>query len=1824
MKWKVVFLVLILMSSFAGSKMGSEENCESSLVQYCIPRRGVQEFSDGEIVMVERPVEVSLDDEYCSVLGMSYNCFIKRGLSEGFLTFQKGDALIMYDIPGEQPFGKLNAVEGFCKERGDDQENGMKSFVYEGIFEGMDLRYTFLHHKVLEEIVIEKFRGIQIVQQFSIENVWLSEKEGGIYFYHKKTGRLVFFIPPPVMYEEGNPGVRCYNIHYEVNPAGDKYIIRKVIDKEGLTWLKDPERVYPVVIDSTTEGGISDPWEESGLLPYGQYFKNVNEYVSPTCGSLTVKQTDLYLPGRGMDLVVSRVYTTPQLFTIDDGFQPLEEDPPWKIANGWRFDFPAIADNYLYLWDGRMYKLEWGNDPPECPYWCFPPLEPEEQVFNNHKGDHFRLIKHVDGTYTLYLKDGRVLEFSSSGDIQSITDIHGNQILFSGNTITDTVGRVVTVSASGVSYGQRYVNYTIQYVDYNPLLTGVTDCMGRVTHYYYEHANKWLLTKVVYPTQGYTEYTHAMKERRICNETCHVWNKDCHEVADCYQQMYQFRVVTQKVYADTLVKVRSFTYVEDWENTLESTEKTKDELYYVQSETHFTISNGKIKSRTVTDFNGNQKEKVTYTYNAQGEIILNKYYKGETDEVTYQEFSQYDEWGNQVYSRNSLGYEGYASYYNTSSEGAFTDYSGNVVQLFSNQFYTNSTSDIYNKIAGTCTVQGGSTIETYYLYDSTGNMIESKDIFQGESYLVYYGLFDENGQIVFPFTSDTPTDDAILRIASLPTLNPVLKSETHSVSEHSGYNNTGYWKGKYFWAYWLHGRGLDVEDGFDRVGPFTHYPGTEGYLNYNLWISGRAQYVKTNYRVYENLSPSGCSYRLNDGSWTQITSNLGNGTTQITIPKESVLQDNILEFQESGSYKTRFQWALFIPVQSEPETYYKYFQYDDYGNLVAATNCYGTTLFEYDQGHQSAHLTAVIDPLGNRISCVYDEAGNITSITDGNGCTYHYEYDLLNRLTKKINPDLTEREAVYDDVNNIVTIYDELDHFMKKYFDGLGRITKTEYAGLYTEEYTYNYLGKVETRVNPTGAVYTYEYDILGRVTKSANPDGTFAQWIYNDLENTCEVYDENSNKKEYTYNWTGNLLSVKEYINQSYYLTEYKYDESGNVAEITDAKGNSTVYKYNMFGIERIVYPNMSEEHFTYDCIGNVVQKTHGNKTINYHYNIASQLVEIEYLNSSVTFTYDANGNRVSMVDPVSSTVYVYDPRNRLVSETKTIDGSDYTTSYVYDAASNIVSIIYPDGTVVNQNYDDLNRVTSVEGYAQFSWNESSQLQHIAYQNGVTTNYTYDVRSRPIQIVTAKNGGDLLNLSYIYDATGNILQIEDTPNGQLKEQQDYTYDPLHRLTTAVGGPQGDFYSLSYVYDSTGNRIQLNNTVYTYNEMNELLTQEGNTNCIYTYDEYGNCTTKTDGGTIWEYYYDDETRLLSVKENGQVTEQYVYDGDGKRIKKIGSDSVRIYIYSGLKVLYEMNTATQMDAVYIHGPAGRIAKKVNDITEYYHTDHLGSTRLTTSENGVIVTEVQYKPFGEQVNATEEQYTFTGKELDDTGFYYYGARYYDPETGRFLTRDPLQGERGAPQTLNRYVYCLNNPLKYIDPAGTDPKETVEEIFQRMQNVDPATYAELQKQVDSEAMTALEALKVIMELLGYKIDERSSTDEVLKVIVEGGLVLSFGIDNTIAEWGTIDPETSTIKINFGKSGKVADMALIALHEVCHAVLGGKHGDQHYEHQFIYSVQYSYASALKSIGVEVSEAYRNHLWVEAHQHDRSFFNEVPIPDIVERWFPYIEPVLA
>jgi RHS repeat-associated protein len=177
--------------------------------------------------------------------------------------------------------------------------------------------------------------------------------------------------------------------------------------------------------------------------------------------------------------------------------------------------------------------------------------------------------------------------------------------------------------------------------------------------------------------------------------------------------------------------------------------------------------------------------------------------------------------------------------------------------------------------------------------------------------------------------------------------------------------------------------------------------------------------------------------------------------------------------------------------------------------------------------------------------------------------------------------------------------------------------------------------------------------------------------------------------------------------------------------------------------------------------------------------------------------------------------------------------------------------------------------------------------------------------------------------------------------------------------------------------------------------------------------------------------YDYDNRATSITgESSTVTN--IYDYSGQRIKKTAGSSTTIYIGK----LYECNNG--VCTKHIFAGSTRIAsKKITDTdTLYYHTDHLGSSTVITKQDGTIAQETYYYPFGEtRYNSGDAtNYKYTGQEEDpETGLYYYGARYYDPIIGRFITADSIVPEPFNPQALNRYSYVLNNPLKYVDPTG-----------------------------------------------------------------------------------------------------------------------------------------------------------------------------------------------
>src|SRR3989338_1782108 len=201
-----------------------------------------------------------------------------------------------------------------------------------------------------------------------------------------------------------------------------------------------------------------------------------------------------------------------------------------------------------------------------------------------------------------------------------------------------------------------------------------------------------------------------------------------------------------------------------------------------------------------------------------------------------------------------------------------------------------------------------------------------------------------------------------------------------------------------------------------------------------------------------------------------------------------------------------------------------------------------------------------------------------------------------------------------------------------------------------------------------------------------------------------------------------------------------------------------------------------------------------------------------------------------------------------------------------------------------------------------------------------------------------------------------------------------------------------------------------------------------------TYDSNGNLVNDSK----LYYEYNSLNQLVRVKElNGRVLEEYSYDAAGQRIKKVTYNhdgfNIKVY-YVDENYVRIINNSGIFDTKYFYHNGQLVARQdpEGDVY-YYHPDHLGSTNLVTDALKPVVEETTYLPFGGIFEGGSSRFTFTGKEKDYSGLMYYGARYYSPFLRRFTQPDTVIQNVYDPQSLNRYSYARNNPLKYVDPSG-----------------------------------------------------------------------------------------------------------------------------------------------------------------------------------------------
>jgi len=199
----------------------------------------------------------------------------------------------------------------------------------------------------------------------------------------------------------------------------------------------------------------------------------------------------------------------------------------------------------------------------------------------------------------------------------------------------------------------------------------------------------------------------------------------------------------------------------------------------------------------------------------------------------------------------------------------------------------------------------------------------------------------------------------------------------------------------------------------------------------------------------------------------------------------------------------------------------------------------------------------------------------------------------------------------------------------------------------------------------------------------------------------------------------------------------------------------------------------------------------------------------------------------------------------------------------------------------------------------------------------------------------------------------------------------------------------------------------------------------------FTYDENGNLISKTDATGTTTYTYDARNRLIAMNGPG-VTATFTYDALGRRNSKTVNGVSSQSLHDGADIVQEVSGGA-VGATYLRGlNVDEPFVRQSSGAEYYHTDALGSVLALSNSSGVTATSYTYEPFGKNSTsgASSNPFQFTGRENDGTGLYYYRARYYNPQVGRFLNEDPLRFGGGD---VNLHSYANNNPINLTDPSG-----------------------------------------------------------------------------------------------------------------------------------------------------------------------------------------------
>ncbi|HKT27469.1 RHS repeat-associated core domain-containing protein [Dyella sp.] len=697
--------------------------------------------------------------------------------------------------------------------------------------------------------------------------------------------------------------------------------------------------------------------------------------------------------------------------------------------------------------------------------------------------------------------------------------------------------------------------------------------------------------------------------------------------------------------------------------------------------------------------------------------------------------------------------------------------------------------------------------------------------------------------------------------------------------------------------------------------------------------------------------------------------------------------------------------------------------------------------------------------------------GELIAMQEGEGRSWLWLRDEQLRVTGQRSPGSDFIGYAYSEDGLATHCIDAHGRVTVLEHDALGHVIKRTTPPGTTTHYGHDRNGYLIAITNAAGEVTRAERDPMGRLLTVIRPDGQSERHTWNAAGQRLSFVNVNGQARQWERNRRGQVVR---YIDEEGNVTSCDRDAHGRLLRIESANGAVQTFTWSVWGCTSMTYADGTVRYFAYNKLGQITRVTEqaGNaaRSEDFHYDDAGRLAGRDTAHSRYGYRYDQLGRLTSVrrepLDDgqwrgigVDERRFEYDGFGRVLAE----HGTQGALRYTYDPAGRQIAMTLPDGQVLQMRRSAAGDVTQLDWQGRMlarMWYDPMQRMVARSQGSLRTQIGYGAlgqrawgRSMVGSSVPSSEGDLRFGMQIHYSANGLVTEMQ----GVMADPLWHDYDRRGYLLRRVSDTLGIEY---FTWDPAGNLTNMPAAGGAPHALRDHRLHESH-GYRYEYDAWGQVIRRSGRGQPLELEWDVEGHLVAIR-HGERTVRYRYDALGRRSEKIEEartsdaaetlirDTVTRYVWDGPRLLQEQHESAVHTYLYRPGagdaagfaPLAKVEQSLGANGEmadtrvyHYHTDVAGAAIALTDDAGMVVWRGHYRTWGtlatqegDKSKPVTQPLRYPGHYADEeTGLHYNGARYYDPQTGRYLSPD-----RTMPDGLSPYLYAPN-PLTWCNPLG-----------------------------------------------------------------------------------------------------------------------------------------------------------------------------------------------